>query len=47
MNIIKSMEQLLHNNGYTIRTPIWEEGHRGDTAEVQKILKGVEKVGRQ
>lgn len=27
-----------------IRTPIWEEGHRGDTGEVQKILKGVEKV---
>lgn len=28
-----------------IRTPTWEESHRGDTAEVQKILKGVEKVG--
>lgn len=27
-----------------IRIPTWEEGHRGDTAEVQKTLKGVEKV---
>lgn len=30
-----------------IRTPTWEEGQRGDTAEVQKILKGVEKVGSE
>lgn len=45
--VVESMEQFLQNNGTQIRTPTWEEGHRGDTAIVQKILKGVENVGSE
>lgn len=30
-----------------IVTPTWEEGHKGDTAEVHRILKGMEKVGSE